>query len=222
MKTIQELSELEILKLSNKEIEKIIKYRKAQEWIKLLEKPIQPEYEDVPNKDDKYYSIKWLSNFEFNNSITAENIIKVITPILQEDWVFYKTRRNRILFNKLSWYDKDEASIKLIQEECYSSEIKELAEQIEKRNEEKKSNYNRNLEEYEKYLEDIEWLIDEVWNKVFEIRRKYERLQKLQNDYLEYLLLSENNEKIAEWFLKNVNTVNEEELIIIKWDTITL
>ena len=61
MKKLNEMTELEILALTDDQIEKIVKYRKAEEGVVLMEKPIEPFYEEVRNKDITLYTRSWLS-----------------------------------------------------------------------------------------------------------------------------------------------------------------
>ena len=61
MKKLNEMTELEILALTDDQIEKIVKYRKAEEGVVLMEKPIEPSYEEEPNKDITLYTSSWLS-----------------------------------------------------------------------------------------------------------------------------------------------------------------
>jgi len=221
MKTLKDMTDIEILKLSDEQIAQIIKYRKAQEWIRLLEKPIEPEYEETPEKDETYYFCNQMSSFQFTNSEDVEKIIKVIKENLPTETYFDRYSWRKLL-SKVSWYERDYAEFKIDQKTEYSSAIKEEAEQIESRNNQLKKVYEKELEEYEEYKKDIQWIIDEVWNKVFEVREKYQKLLKLQNDYSQYLVLADNDEKIATSFLQNANTITDEELLIIKWDKITL
>lgn len=222
MKTLNEMTELQILALSNEDVEKIIKYRKAQEGIKLIEEPMEPEYETELDKDVTYYSINNFSNFKFNDAKKASSVVDSLKELIKGAYFSRWNSETPKLVSKLSGYDRDQANLNIIEETSYSPAIAEEAKQITKRNGEARKIYEEQKDEYDKYCEEIQWLIDEVWNKVFEIRRKYERLQKLQTDYAEYLVLANNDEKIATAFLTKANTLSEEDIKIIKGKKIKL
>lgn len=215
MKKFNELTVDEILALTDEQIEKIIKYRKAEEGIKLLEKPTEPEYEEEMKKDISIYSLKWLEHLVFYNIEDAELLSKSIKNNLK-NW-FYKNYNWSIKsVNTLDSYDRDRFSFVVLEELHFSPEKAEQAKQIEKRNEELRNKYNKLLNEYNAYIEDIQWLIDEVWNKIFEVRRKNQEILRLKNCYSEYLVLANWDEEIATNFLKKAEKVTEEDLILIK------
>lgn len=222
MKTLKNMTELEILALSDSQVEKILKYRKAEEWIALIEKPEEPSYEETPKKDITFYSVSVLDRILFKSSDVAWSIAEFINSKVDEDTYIssYWSSPKRIA--SLSSYEKDYANATVLSKNHYSPELCESAKQIEKRNEEKRKTYESYLEKYEIYVEEIQWLVDEVWDRVFEVRRKYTNLKKLQNDYSEYIILADKNEEIATKFLTKANSLTEEEIKIIKWKKIDI
>lgn len=223
MKTLNEMTELQILALTNDQIEKIVKLRKAQEGFRLLAKPKQPEYEEVPEKDLTYYFVKNLNGYCFTRAEDAQAVLSSITEALPAETYYSRwNSESPIQITRLSGYDKGEAELKVESQKSYSPEIIETAAQAEKRNSEVKKTYDSAKAEYDKHIEDVQWLVDEVWNRVFEVRRKYEKLAKLQTDYAEYIVLANNDEKVATAFLKKANTISDEEEKIIKGKKIVL
>lgn len=217
MKTLNEMTELQILTLSNEDVEKLIKYRKAQEGIKLLEKPTEPTYEDVPEKDVTYYGVHNLIGYRFTSAKKASEVVDALKNAIGEGAYFSKWNSEVPKpISQLEDYYRVEAQFNIEEERSFSPAIAESAKQAEARNKEARKVYEVGLAEYNKYLEEIQWLIDETWNRVFEIRRKYERLSRLQTDYAEYLVLANNDESIATAFLNKANALTEEEVKIIK------
>jgi len=60
MKSIIELTEQEIRNLSYDDVELLIKFRKLEEGIKLVDKPEPPLYHGVPKADHTVYKVNFL------------------------------------------------------------------------------------------------------------------------------------------------------------------
>ncbi|RLI72257.1 MAG: hypothetical protein DRP02_02265 [Candidatus Gerdarchaeota archaeon] len=213
---MSDMTELQILALKDEQVEKILKYRKAQEGFKLLERPTEPEYEAELEKDVTFYSVGSLNGYRFTKVEEANAVSHAIREAMPSLVYYSRYSSSPRVLSKMDSYDRKEASTSVSSEKFFSPALVEAAKQIEKRNDEAKKGYAEQKAEYEKYVEDVQWLIDEVWNRVFEIRRKYEKLARLQTDYSEYLVLANNDEKIATAFMKKANAITDEELKIIK------
>lgn len=220
MKKINEMTELEILALTDDQIEKIVKYRKAEEGVVLMEKPIEPSYEEEPNKDITLYTSSWLSWIHFESSSIVQELNSTFEKLIDSAYYSRYSGDPKKVSSLTSW-EKDSASIQLKTDTYYSASILEIAWQIKKRNDEKRVNYERLQKDYDWYIENAQWIIDEVWNKVFETRRKYQRLANLQNSYSEYKILADGNEEIAMNFLKKAHAITSDEEALITWIKIT-
>lgn len=221
MKKLTEMKELEILALTDDQIEKIVKYRKAEEGVVLMEKPIEPSYEEEPNKDITLYTSSWLNWIFFESSNIVQEINLSFEKLIDSAYKSRYGNEPKKISSLTSW-EKDEATIQLKTDTYYSASILEMAEQIKKRNNEKRKNYERLQKDYDWYIESAKWIIDEVWDKVFETRRKYERLANLQNSYSEYKVLADGNEEIAMNFLKKAHVISSDEESLITGGKINL
>lgn len=219
MKKLNDMTELEILALTDDQIEKIVKYRKAEEGVVLMEKPIEPEYEQEPNKDISLYTSSWLNWIFFESSSIVQELNSYFEKLIDSSYKSRYGNEPKKISSLTSW-EKDEATIQLKTDTYYSANILEVAEQIKKRNDEKRRNYERLQKDYDGYIEDAKWIIEEVWDKIFEIRRKYERISVLQNSYSEYKILADGNEEIAMNFLKKAHVITSDEESLITWDRV--
>ncbi len=214
------MSEKEIFNLTDEQVDKIVKFRKAQEGLKLLQKPEEPEYEETMKKDTVFYKVNLLGNLLFK---TVEQATAIVSALKGKfDGAYFNSYGSDYpkLLSKSDSYTSREADLSISEEAHYSPAVAEAAQSIEKRNREAREKYDELNSEYEKYTEDIQWIIDEVWEKVFEVRRKYEKLARLQTDYSEYLVLANSDAKIATAFLTKANALSEEEIAIIKGEQI--
>ncbi len=76
MKRINELTEQEILNLTTKDVELMIKLKKAEEGVKLFPKPKEPSYFEIKPPDMVLYSCVL-----FGDALVFENIEEANTVI---------------------------------------------------------------------------------------------------------------------------------------------
>ena len=222
MKMLKTMSEKQILGLSNIQVQKIIQYRKAQEGVRLIENPVPPTYEQEIKEDVPLYSIKNLNGFSFVELKQAEAMLSAINGAMPDDVLYGRYSGSPKLRVKLSGYDKDESLIVIEKKMVYSMKVKEEAEGIDKRNDSLKKQFNQDVKDYEQYQKDVQWILDEAWDKVTSVREKYFALSRLQNSYAEYLELAEKKEEIATKFLLKANDLEEGDLEIIKGEKIVI
>lgn len=72
MKKIGEMTEQEILALSEQDIQNMIKFRMMEEGIKIIDKPKKPELFEIEPADKKVYIIPILSNYAFTDFAEAQ------------------------------------------------------------------------------------------------------------------------------------------------------
>jgi hypothetical protein len=209
MKMINEMSEQEILKLEDEKAEKMIKYKMAEEGIKLFKKPIEPEYEEEKKKDLTYWRVENVE-YLFVNKEDSETISKNLADLEDRMIIIRWGEQPKRLVADRDYSGNKREHFGVSSETFYSSEVYEEAQTVEKRNNNAKSIYDKQLEEYEKSFEASQYIRDEVWNRIFEVRNKYSEFERLNNLYTEYLVLSDNNTEIAWKFLKKSEIVTSE------------
>jgi hypothetical protein len=220
MKEIKDLTEQEILKLTDEDVQLLIKQKKAVEGIKLIECPEIPDYKDIKEKDLTLYSCGlFAEKLLFEDITDLQKVIELINSIKlkgrlsnMSEYDLFSSSTNAFYepslkagYNYNCW-DEIKTS-KLYSFELYNS-IKDDA----KYNGHLKNNYESDLKEYNDAKNESEWISKEIWDKVFEVREKYRVLEmycyKMKNEYMD---IAENNEDIAIGFLIKTYSLNNEE-----------
>ena len=78
MKNISEMTEQEIIALSDEDVQKMIKLRMMEEGIKLLDKPKVPELFEIEPADTQYFSIPLLDGFAFTDIEEATKVAEIL------------------------------------------------------------------------------------------------------------------------------------------------
>jgi hypothetical protein len=205
MKNISELTDEEILQLTDADLELMVKFQMAKEGYKILPQPEAPIYEELPKPNITGYKVRGCE-FIFTDINIANHISSELINVA--DYAFeYKYRPSN--------YDK--ALIKKVpdlgsisSELYYDLEAFDLIENKAKLNKKIKDNYESELNDYNEAYEQSSQIRDEIWNKYYEVINKYQDFKKLKNLYNEYLLLSNSDKKIAMSFLKKAYNVSDE------------
>ena len=218
MKNIAELTEQEILALTEDDINLMIKVKMAEEGIKFTNRPQQPMYATVPLPDTTVYYCPLLG---YKLSFTDMNELMAVIELLSKcktqcsvDSNYNLADGNRyFLKEKLenAGYSSDTWNT-VIPLNAYSNKTYREAHEMLKENAKIKAEYDTLLKEHNTALDDAQWVSDEIWGRFNEVHAKYNRLNgfvwKFNN---EYLPLSENNEEVAMKFMNKAYSLTEEE-----------
>lgn len=217
MKKITELTELEILALTNEEVQLIIKLRKAEEGVILLQKPTVPDYFPIKEPDMTVYACPL-----FRESLTFENIEemnRVIALIRASDskfclgYDYNKTSADAKFASKdikgdYSSEKWDNVTSKRVYSLGLYAEVCDFIAQ----NKVMKDAYELAYKEYESVINDSMWIEDEVNDAVNAIRAKYDRLNYLCYMFkTEYLPLSSDSESVAMKFMDKAYHLTDEQ-----------
>jgi hypothetical protein len=207
MKRMNELSEQEILALTDEQIDTMIKYRMAEEGIKILSKPDQPNYTIIPPKDNTLYKTKGFT-FVFVTLSTAQMFADLVKDYKSElhikDW-------DKEYLKKYNPDNYDFKELGTVQsEEIYSKELSIKIKDDISYNEKLKKEYDALMDEYKQADSDKKDVYREVWEKYYEVLNKYTNFNSMLHQYKAYLVLAEDNADIAMNFLKKAYTIDEE------------
>lgn len=216
MKKISELTEKEIYALTPDEVALMIKLRKAEEGIRLIEKPLAPSYFNVPEPDRVIYSC-----FLFGDTLVFEDVEEINTVIsaiskanskrcVEYDWN-KATSDHKYIKNELKGgYGTKWDTVTTVR--VYSPELYlQVAEQIAQ-NKKMKDKYEADLKEYDGKIKEALWVESEINDRVSEIQEKFWKMEDYARRFkLDYLPLSENNEEVAMKFLNKAYSLNDEE-----------
>lgn len=186
MKRFNELTDKELLALTEEQIEQLVHLEMISKNKMIVEKP---EVIDLPYK--KYFYINGMQGVYFNSYDDAlkglEAILQYAGGILNKD---YSSDNTTVFFYETG---SDKYNYELHNHWYY--EIKENSEidrsKVSKADLEKISNYEKQKELYEEYLKEYNKEKDLLWNQLQKVYNKYNeynnQLKVLKNKYLPVL-----------------------------------
>jgi hypothetical protein len=214
MKNITELTEQEILALTDEDVLTMIKLRKAEEGIKLLEKPTEPELFTIEPPDMVVYSCELFGSFAFSSPSDMEELVTFIKSKQGKFIVDYNYGQLDSSFKfaseKLSKYSSDWSEIK--SQRVYSFELYNKIADKAKHNKKMQEDYDKSYKEYTAAINEAKWIEDEINDRVREVADKYYSLNRhcyrFKHDYMP---LSKNDETIAMSFMVKAYNLTDEQ-----------
>jgi hypothetical protein len=210
MKTIQEMTDQEILALTPENLDHMVKLRMAEEGIKILPYPSAPELITIPDKDDFAYDIKG-TELLFREKADAEAIADFILSYkekaLTEDYTNDYNYKHLAPVGSV-WRSKEFGVISRC--EFYTKETLASTKKNIEENARIKKLHDAEMSEYNNSISDGESIREEIHGRYNEVVEKYEEFERLKRRYSEYLELADNQPDIAMNFLKKAYKVSEE------------
>lgn len=202
-----EISDEELIELSNNEIEELIDLECAHENIRLL--PPEPENieKKFVNPDVIVYEIP---SIKLTSLEEAEKLVSMINQL---------ETKSEIPWN--SSYDHrqvkpDNETISFSSEKRYSPELYKQINQSIKIFQANKEEYDKKMEEYDKIKETRQIVIEKVIGAVTKARNKIEKIRNLRLEYDRYLKLAEGDRNIAWNFMIDARPNQQSELAELK------
>lgn len=216
MKKINELTEQEIIVLSEDDVDLIIKLRKAEEGIKFVPRPITPIYFEVTPPDMTIYSCALFGDDLVFEDVTEANavldVIKNCTSKFRTDYNYNKLGSDfRYASSQLKKpYNGDWFTITSMR--VYSLDLYKKICDAAQQNNKMKEQYDKELKEYESSVHDAQWIEDEINDRVREVREKFWKLESFCRKFrFDYLPLAENDEVIAMKFMDKAYSLTDEQ-----------
>lgn len=201
MRKFSELSELEIRDLTDEQVEQFIKIEFAENGIKFLERPKEPEYLKCPSNKITHYVVGCL---RFKNRDEAD----VISAHLKEcnSLVDYTYKGDIKVEQPLG-----DCTISIHEDVVNSLENVEEIKRICSSNEGLKKKYEVLVQEYESNDEKACPIKNKIYSKVNSIRTKYNYLNRLTSIFeSEYIPIADGDIEKAMAFFKKAYDINEE------------
>lgn len=210
MKQITELSEAEILELTSDQIQKMILFKMAEAGIKILTKPVEPEYAELPKKTVLLYDVSGI-NFLFTDKALADDegqalqaaALKMKSSSYVGDGYIHKKVKN------LDEFDLKNIG-KVTEVYMYTADDAIQVDEISKANKELKKQYETLLSEFKTNENEADYIRVEIWDRVKHVQDKHNNMADMKYQYDRYLDLSEGNKNIALNFLKKAYSIDEE------------
>lgn len=204
MKNIKDLTEQEILNLSSEEVDKMVKFRMAEEGIKFIDCPEKPiDYKIQPPTTKAYFCHLLGQRVSFTDIEELTSVVELLGKCtslctVESEYSVSQGYRNFIKEKVENATYSSETPYTITSISVYTyKEFGEIKENL-KANAQAKKDFQGKLEEYNAVRNDSQWIRDEVIGRVEEVVHKYAQLKSYYNRFKnEYLPLADGNTEIA-------------------------
>lgn len=216
MKKINEMTEQEILALSEVDVQNMIKFRMMEEGIKIVDKPKEPELFEIEPADQKVYKIPFLDDYAFTDFNDAQNVAEALRKAkslrkVEYDWsklggeYKYLVQKERYTYNS-----NDDFGINV--SHVYSNELYSKIVGLASQNRAMKDQVAKDLKAYEEAYNSASEITLEIQEKVNEVKEKDAKLKRLTSKFaFDYFPLSGDNESVAIKFMSKAYSLTDEE-----------
>lgn len=202
---ITDLPEDKVRKLKPEDLERMITLKMASEGIQIVEKPTEPTYHEIPEKDVTLYAMTGLK-YAFTKMEDAQKAASVLIPLAMHmrgnEWFSEDT------VEKITLKEYGDEPFTITPKKAYSQALWSQIAKAKQENKEMKDRYDKKLKEYEAAHNDANWIRSEVMDKYYEVQRKYEEMDRLVIQYETYLDVAEGNDDFAWKFLKKAYRID--------------
>jgi hypothetical protein len=210
MKQITELSEQEVLALTQEQLTRMVKLRMAEQGIKMIDEPTEPSYEVLPEKTEQWYSIKGCDYITQDKEF-AETLGLILkkSALKFGNYSYVGNDYTHKVAKRLDDYAVNETGSVTINF-YYNTSDAEKAKGITAKNKELKTNYGAELDLYKENQEAVDLIKLDIYSVYNEINKKYWQMDDMKRKYETYLDLADGNAKTAMKFLKNAYSIDEQ------------
>jgi hypothetical protein len=230
MKHINELTEQEILALTNEDVLTMIKLRKAEEGIKFIPEPPKPELFEIEPPDMVVYSCELFGSvIAFTSANDMDEVVSLIKSKQGKFRVDYNyealgalSSNFKYATENLNKYSNDWSEIK--SQKVYSIALYNQIVDKAKQNMKMQEEYDKAYKEYCASIDDSKWIEDGINDRVRQVRDKYYELNnhccRFKNDYMP---LANNDETVAMNFMVKAYALTDEqqEYVLTNYKTIS-
>lgn len=193
MKNFEDLSDKEVLDLTESEIQLYIDIELMKAGVVKPIMPKAPKHEVINLKYDEYYAVKVYYNQIVFDSFEKANIFVDLYPqTLDQLYDFPKPHNYRLRKDS----DLSIEKIKVVRE----SEVDKYRDVMSKRKKEDEE-YAKLKKEYDKEVSALEEIRDRIWDRVNAAQAHYDKVSRISKTWQEYLDLADQKEVIALGFL---------------------
>lgn len=216
MKKINEMTEQEILALSEQDIQNMIKFRMMEEGIKIIDKPKKPELFEIEPADKKVYIIPILNGYAFTDFAKAQKVSEALQNAksfkkIEYDWnklgsdYRYLEKKDRYSYSYPNDFGVNEIYV-------YSNELYANIVDFAAQNKVMTKQVESDMKAYNDAYAAASEITLEIRDKVSEVREKVARLERLTQKFADdYYPLSDNNEDMAIKFMEKAYSLTEDE-----------
>lgn len=195
MQDIHDLSREEILKLTDSDIDTMVKLQCAEEGIPLMPDPPNQEYFEM-NKTVTAYSIPGTEFFIKDQAVAAE-LAKFLSA--NSKTIFNKKYDWRTGY-EIEWLEPSERDFSFSLANFYDKALIDEKEQFLVKRKTLKEKYDTAKKEYDKSKEQIRKISDRIYSAFYDARTEQEQINQAQKTFNEYLALADGDHDKAERF----------------------
>lgn len=218
MKSIEQLSEAEILSLNDDGVELYVKYARAEAGIKFLECPVVPALRAIPKPTLAVYttSLFYDSQLACTNKEELETLLDCIVNMKSRIVIGSKTINN-VYYTYIRKFIDGENKVDVVKRDVYDEGVIEIIQDDLRYNAEVIKDYEARLLAYKDNEALAADIIKSIWDIVSNVRSKYAKLnQYLREFHTIYLPLAKANHEIAlNFIIKAYNLSKEEQHYIL-------
>lgn len=212
MKYITEMTEKEILELTDSELSRMFKLKLAMEGIPLVVAPEEPEYEVIPEPDITVFSIERLSMC-FLERVDADAVCEVLNEyhgrMKKEDYDSDYSRKFLVDFD-WSRYSTEKEGFMVTTKKVYSRELSLRIADAVKSNNALEKDYKEKKTAYNKAMDEAQWVKDEIYDKWSATKSKYNEFDNMLLKFEQYLELADGSHPTAWKFFRKAHSVSDE------------
>lgn len=176
MKKINEMTEQEILALSEQDVQNMIKFRMMEEGIKVIDKPKKPELFEIEPADQKVYVIPVLDGYAFTDFAEAQKVADALREAksfrkVDYDWnklgsnFKYLEKKDRYTYNNEGDFSISEISV-------YSSKLYANIVDFAAQNKAMQKQVEKDMAEYDNAYAAASDITLEIRNRISEVRER--------------------------------------------------
>lgn len=221
MKTIDDYTTDELLKLTDEQIDKLYRLRLAENGIKIPNLPEQPEYEEEEKPDKTVYKVDGIDIY-FENKETADEFAEMMTTNMDNLCKLeytYSVSSEAKYTEKLSEDYNFRNGVSISAKGVYSKDLYNQIKDVLTRNKEKREEYRGLKSEYDNQNSKASKHREYIMNKIKEAKKKEFEKSEMLRTFNEYLDLADGNNEIAWNFMNKAYELSEEDRAYINKET---
>lgn len=211
MKTIKKLTEQEILSLTEEQLKNMVNLEKAKKGIKIMQKPQEPNYLKVPEKDCEIYYCSSLGDLAFKDITELQSTLKHLKSLNSIGQKNYSSE-GYFFKNEIKPRYSSEDWDKITSEKVFDEKVLIEAKETIKLNSRAKKEYEEKLSEWKQNQSESKEIYDFIYNKYNDVCEKFRKLENyvsiMRRDYVP---LAEGDLLVALKFFDKAYFLYEEE-----------
>jgi len=192
LKVFEQLTDNELLSLSQEDIDWYIELKKAETGIKIIKCPETPIYREIPKTDLKLYDVLGLN---FESLEDATDIANFVNTKISSAFNIHSDYWNSRSEKYAEPYNGKLAEVKI--ESVYKQETYNSIKDVILSNKKIEDSYNELKREYDDEQDKSQEIINNIYNKISDARERRNKFIEYIDRIKDYLRLSNGNEDIA-------------------------